>query len=152
MAPGGFRTLESRPFQIVRRRSDRIPSFGKETWREFLFSFQPFKRSTLRKGGHRQPQLRAPVPSRPAAPTPDPRIRFDRIASAPKHNTEGQVLGADQMPQRGAKLTFVSAEITGGGRQPVRADGQGRFRTTLAAGTGLIYVEDGSAKLVCQGR
>src|SRR5579871_3596100 len=38
--------------------SDRIPPFGKETRREFLYWFQPFLRPTLREAGHVSEQTR----------------------------------------------------------------------------------------------
>jgi hypothetical protein len=94
----------------------------------------------------RQPRLQAPVPVQPATPT---RVRFDRITSAPRHNTQGQVLRTDRIPQGGAKLLFVSADQRGA-RQNVTADGRGQFQTTLATGTWLIYVQDGSGRLVYQ--
>jgi hypothetical protein len=96
---------------------------------------------------YRQPRLQAPVPVRPV--TPNPRIRLDRITSAPKHNTEGQVVRGDRAPQAGIKVIFVGADAQGG-RQSLTTDGTGHFQTTLAAGNWLVYTQDAAGKLVYQ--
>jgi hypothetical protein len=98
---------------------------------------------------YRQPRLQAPVPAQPAAPTPKPNVRFDRITSAPHHNTEGQVLRADRQPQAGVKVIFVCADEKGG-RQSLTTDDSGRFQTTLAAGNWLVYTQDAAGQLVYQ--
>ncbi|HTU90314.1 MAG TPA: hypothetical protein VMF69_09590 [Gemmataceae bacterium] len=98
---------------------------------------------------YRQPRLQAPVPAQPAAPAPNPRVRFDRITSTPRHNTEGQVVRADRLPQAGIKVIFVCADEQGG-RQSATTDGSGRFQTTLTAGNWLIYTQDAAGRLVYQ--
>src|SRR5579875_3396233 len=98
---------------------------------------------------YRQPRLQAPVPVPPAAPTPKPRVRFDRITSAPKHNTEGQVVRPDRQPQAGVKVIFVCADAQGG-RQALTTDSSGHFQTTLAAGNWLVYTQDAAGRLVYQ--
>jgi hypothetical protein len=99
---------------------------------------------------YRQPRLQAPAPSQLAAPSPTPpRVRLDRIASTPRHNTEGQVVRADRLPQAGIKVIFVCADEQGG-RQSLTTDGAGHFRTTLAAGNWLVYTQDASGRLVLQ--
>jgi len=95
---------------------------------------------------YRQPRLQAPIPVQPAAPA---RVRFDRITSAPRYNTQGQVMRADRVAQGGAQVLFVNADQNGL-RQTVTADARGRFQTTLATGTWLIYVQDGLGRLVYQ--
>ena len=98
---------------------------------------------------YRQPRLQAPVPTQPVAPAPNPSIRFDRITSTPRHNTEGQVVRADRQPQAGIKVIFVCADDKGG-RQSLTTDGSGRFRTTLTAGNWLVYTQDAAGRLVYQ--
>jgi len=96
----------------------------------------------------RQPKLGSPQPFAPvpvATPEP-PRVRIDRIASLPKANLEGNVVKAtDKTPLSGAKLLFVSADRQGT-QQTLTADGEGRFRTTLASGGWLVYVQDGEGR------
>ena len=96
---------------------------------------------------YRQPQLQAPVPVQPAVPTP--RVRYDRITSMPRHNTEGKVVRADRLPQAQTQVIFVCADDRGG-RQTVTTDNAGRFRTTLAAGNWLIYTQDAAGRLQYQ--
>ena len=98
---------------------------------------------------YRQPRLQAPVPTKPVTPAPSPRVRLDRITSAPRHNTEGQVVRADRQPQAGIKVIFVGADAQGG-RESLTTDGSGRFQTTLAAGNWLVYTQDGEGRLVYQ--
>lgn len=87
----------------------------------------------------RQPRLGAPIPT-PAAPAP--KVHLDRIAYLPDHNVEGQVVRADdRTPRASARLLFVNAERDGD-QQTVTTDGQGRFQTTLAKGTWLVYVRN----------
>jgi hypothetical protein len=97
----------------------------------------------------RQPQLQAPVPTGPSAPATAPRVRFDRITAAPRHNTEGQVVRADRLPQSRAKVVFVCADDKGG-REAVTTDDWGRFRVNLASGNWLIYTQDATGRLVYQ--
>lgn len=98
----------------------------------------------------RQPQLRAPEPAvRPTAPTRDPRVRFDRITADPKPNAAGQVVRADRVPRKSAQVLFVNAERSGD-RRTITTDHWGRFQTTLADGTWLVYVPDASGRLVYQ--
>ena len=97
----------------------------------------------------RQPQLRAPVPAQPATPNTGARIRLDRITAAPRHNTEGQVVGSDRTPQGRAQVLFVNADRKGD-RQTVTADHWGRFQAKLASGTWLIYVKEPSGRLSYQ--
>lgn len=98
---------------------------------------------------YRQPQLQAPIPARPVSPAPKSSVRFDRITSTPRHNTEGQVVRADRQPQAGIKVIFVCADQQGG-RQSLTTDGSGRFQTTLGAGNWLIYTQDANGRLVYQ--
>ncbi len=98
---------------------------------------------------YRQPQLQAPVPAQSTTPVQNPRLRFDRITTAPSHNTKGQVVGADRIPQSKAQVLFVSADKKGV-RHTIKADDWGRFQTTLESGTWLIYVQDPSGRLVYQ--
>jgi hypothetical protein len=100
---------------------------------------------------YRQPRLQAPVPAQPTAPTQQPRLRFDRITSAPRHNTEGQVVRADRQPHAGMKVIFVCADDKGG-RQSLTTDNAGRFQTTLTVGNWLIYTQDADGRLVYQQR
>jgi hypothetical protein len=95
------------------------------------------------------PRLQAPVPAQPFAPAPGANIRFDHITSAPQHNTEGQVVRADQKPLPGIRVIFVCADEQGG-RQSLTTDGSGRFHTTLAAGNWLVYTQDAAGRLVYQ--
>lgn len=98
----------------------------------------------------RQPRLQAPVQAQPTAPAPrSPQVRFDRITSTPRHNAEGQVVRSDRQPQAGMRVIFVGADEQGG-RQTLTTDGAGRFRTTLASGTWIIYTQDGDGRLVYQ--
>ena len=55
------------------------------------------------------------------------------------------VKAADRTPHAGAKVLFVSAERQGA-QQSVTADGDGRFRTSLASGGWLVYVQDGDGR------
>jgi hypothetical protein len=98
---------------------------------------------------YRQPRLQSPVPARPAAPAPNPRVRLDRITSTPRHNTEGQVLRGDRLPQAGIKVIFVCADQQGG-RQSLTTDDSGRFRTTLTPGNWLVYTQDNAGRLMYQ--
>ncbi len=96
----------------------------------------------------RQPQLGSPQPFAPApVATPEPpQVRIDRIASLPKTNLEGNVVkAADRTPLSGAKVLLVSADRQGT-QQSATADGEGRFRATLAAGDWLVYVQDGEGR------
>ena len=96
----------------------------------------------------RQPRLGSPqpLPSAPVASPEPPRVRIDRIASLPKSSLQGNVVNsADRTPHSGAKLLFVSADRQGV-QQSVTADGNGRFRTTLASGDWLVYVQDGQGR------
>ena len=75
-------------------------------------------------------------------------MRIDHIASLPKPNVEGQVVkAADKRRTPGRKLLFVSADRQGD-QQSVTADGDGRFRTTLASGGWLVYVQDDDGRPV----
>ena len=98
---------------------------------------------------YRQPRLQAPVPVQPAAPATNPSVRFERITSTPRHNTQGQVVRSDRMPQAGSKVIFIRADEQGG-RQSLTTDDSGRFQTTLAAGNWLIYTQNASGRLVYQ--
>jgi hypothetical protein len=98
---------------------------------------------------YRQPRLQAPVAVPPTNPAQNPKLRFERITAAPKHNTQGQVVGVDRIPQGKAQVLFVS-EDRKGVRHTITADDWGRFQTTLDAGTWLIYVQDPSGRLVYQ--
>jgi hypothetical protein len=98
---------------------------------------------------YRQPRLQAPLPAQSTTPAQNPKLRFDRITSAPKYNTKGQVVGADRIPQGKAQVLFVSADKTGV-RHSITADDWGRFQTTLDSGTWLVYVQDPSGRLVYQ--
>jgi hypothetical protein len=98
---------------------------------------------------YRQPQLQAPVPSRPTTPATAPRVRFDRITAAPRHNTEGQVVRADRLPQAHTKVVFVCADDKGG-REAVTTDPWGNFSVNLASGNWLIYTQDTTGRLVYQ--
>jgi hypothetical protein len=97
----------------------------------------------------RAPQLQAPVPAQPAAPTPSPRLRYDRITSLPRHSTEGQVLRADRQPLARAQVVFFRADEEAG-RQTVTADEAGRFQAKLAAGNWLVYTRNASGRLMYQ--
>jgi hypothetical protein len=95
-----------------------------------------------------KPQLQAPVPVQPAAPTPRP--RYDRITSIPRaNNAEGQVLRSDRRPQARMKVVFFRADEQAG-RQTVTTDDAGRFQTTLAAGNWLVYTQDATGRLTYQ--
>ena len=100
----------------------------------------------------RQPKLGTPQPLPPAPiQTPEPpkaAVRIDRIASLSDANLEGQVVkAADRTPHAGAKLLFVSAERQGA-QQSLTADAEGRFRTSLAVGGWLVYVQDADGRPV----
>jgi hypothetical protein len=89
----------------------------------------------------RQPRLGVPG-SPPAAPANQPKVHIDRIAYLPDHNVAGQIVRAeDRAPKAGARLLFVNADRDGD-QQSVTSDGQGRFQTTLAKGTWLVYVRN----------
>jgi hypothetical protein len=96
----------------------------------------------------RQPQLQGPVPAQSGTVTPPPAVRIDRIAGLTS-NTQGQVIRTDRWPQAGAQVLFVNTSQQGG-RKTVTADAQGRFQTSLVAGSWLIYVQDGSGRLTYQ--
>jgi hypothetical protein len=99
----------------------------------------------------RPPQLQGPVPAYPSAPPSaptqaPPKVRLERIVAIPGHNVEGQVVSADR-PRAGARILFVSADPQRT-QQTATADGAGEFRTTLASGNWLVYVEDAEGKAV----
>lgn len=96
---------------------------------------------------YRQPRLQAPVPAQPAAPSPQTRVRFERIAALPQPNTEGQVVRADRRPQGRVQVLFVSTDPKAM-RQAVTTDDRGRFQTLLPAGTWRVYVQDATGQLV----
>jgi hypothetical protein len=79
----------------------------------------------------------------PAAPADSPpKVRIDRIAALPAPNLEGRVVAdRDRNPHAGARLLFVSADRQGA-QQTATADGDGRFRTSLASGAWLVYVRN----------
>src|SRR5207302_1281738 len=81
-------------------------------------------------------------PQPPAPPAAPPSVRLDasRIAAAPALNLQGEVVGLDRRPQAGATVLFVNASQPST-RQTATADGAGRFRTTLAPGRWLVYLE-----------
>ena len=98
---------------------------------------------------YRQPRLQAPVPVQPTAPAQNARIRFDRITSTTRHNTQGQVVRVDRLPQARTKVVFICADEQGG-RQSLTTDDSGRFQTTLVAGNWLIYTQNATGRLVYQ--
>lgn len=99
---------------------------------------------------YRQPRLQAPVPVKPRTPAQKPpRLRFERITSTPRPNTEGRVLRADRRPQTRTKVIFICADKQGV-RRSLTTDDSGRFRTTLTAGNWLIYTQNASGRLVYQ--
>jgi hypothetical protein len=85
-----------------------------------------------------RPQPRQAQPT-PAAP---PAVRLDasRIAAAPGHNLQGEVVGLDQRPQAGARVLFVNAAKPST-RQTATADGAGHFQATLAPGQWFVYLD-----------
>ena len=96
-----------------------------------------------------QPRLGSPRPDQPApaqTPEPPPAVRIDRIASHSGASVEGRVVkSSDRTPHAGAKLLFVSADRQGA-QESVTADGEGRFRTSLASGGWLVYVQDADGR------
>jgi hypothetical protein len=91
----------------------------------------------------RQPQLKGPLTLPAASPSqPPPQVHIDRIAALPGPNLEGQVVASrDRAPHAGARVLFVSADRQGP-QQSVTADSDGRFQTSLAAGSWLVYVRN----------
>ena len=68
----------------------------------------------------------------------------------PKALDQGRVVkSADNSPEGGARLLFVSAERQGA-QQSVTADGDGRFQAALASGGWLVYVKDADGRPVFQ--
>ena len=99
-----------------------------------------------------QPRLGSPRPTAGPGPGPIPGAatgrphRPHRLALGP--SVEGQVVkAADRTPHAGAKLLFVSADRQGA-QESVTADVEGRFRTTLASGGWLVYVQDADGRPV----
>jgi hypothetical protein len=101
---------------------------------------------------YRQPQLRGPIPTQPAAPAPakPPSVRLEFIAEASNPNLEGEVVKADK-PHPGARVTFVFADRQGV-RQTATTDNDGRFGVTLDAGEWLVYVHDEAGEPVYKGK
>jgi hypothetical protein len=96
---------------------------------------------------NRQPQLQGPVPVQPTTPA-GPGRRWDRITrGAGKPAVEGQVVSRDRLPQAGAHVLFIHADQRET-RQGVTTDATGRFQLTLTSGNWLVYVQDGSGRLV----
>jgi len=91
-------------------------------------------------------QLTPPAPpARPAAP---PTVRLDRIVSIPQpagDKLEGQVVQLDNAPRAGTQLTFVNVSRQED-RQPVTADGTGKFQVNLASGKWLVYLTGADGK------
>jgi hypothetical protein len=85
------------------------------------------------------PQTSAPA-RRPAPVAP---WRPDQIASRGSTVT-GTIVRADNRPQPGARVRFVSANGTEAA--PVTADAAGRFQVALASGAWKIVTDDGSGQ------
>ncbi|MCS6850078.1 MAG: carboxypeptidase-like regulatory domain-containing protein [Gemmataceae bacterium] len=83
---------------------------------------------------NRPPMLPPPAP-------PPPAVRLDRIVMLPERRAqvEGQVVREDRSPKAGAQVMFVSMDRQGP-QQTVTADADGKFRTSLASGSWLVYV------------
>src|SRR5205823_821415 len=94
----------------------------------------------INENSYRQPQLGPPTFLPPASkPATEPsRVRFDKVASLVKHNVEGEVLGANRVPRSNARVLFVHADRPNI-EEEINADGAGRFRTSLGAGSWLVY-------------
>jgi hypothetical protein len=97
----------------------------------------------------RQPRLQAPLPVQNPTAVPPANVRIDRIAAAPDHNVQGQVVNTDKAPRAGARVMFVSADRQRTQRN-VTADDDGKFRVTLASGGWLVYVHGPDGKLEFQ--
>jgi hypothetical protein len=98
-----------------------------------------------------------PQATRPAVPVqPDPRVRLDRIVSAPVTHVEGRIVRNDNAPRANVRLVFIS-NAGRGAQYPVTANDAGRFRITLTSGTWAVYAStpDGrqvfASKIAVQG-
>jgi hypothetical protein len=87
---------------------------------------------------------------KPITPVVAPSVKLDRVVALPREaNVEGQVVRADNQPRPGADVLFINADPKGG-QQQVTADGAGRFRASLAAGSWWVYVHGSDGKPVFQ--
>jgi hypothetical protein len=96
---------------------------------------------------YRPPQLQGPVPVPQGTPSQQPKVRLDRITSLPDANVHGQLVGAGQVPQGGARILFVSEEQQRDHRTAT-TDAGGRFQLTLGNGNWLVYVPGADGRLV----
>jgi hypothetical protein len=97
---------------------------------------------------YRPPQLQGPMPLPQGQPTQQqPKVRLERITSLPDANVHGQLVGAGQAPQGGARILFVSEEQQRDHRTAT-TDGAGNFQLTLGNGNWLVYVPGADGRLV----
>jgi hypothetical protein len=88
----------------------------------------------------RQPPLSNPPPVDPQRQvTPPPPVRLERIVLGTESTLEGQVVRLDNAPRAGARLLFVSANLSGP-RHEVTANATGRFHVALASGSWNVFV------------
>lgn len=103
-------------------------------WDQF---YPPINKVTPTPGTSWQPQLGSPIPvDQPS--TPQPPVKFDRIAVNGNSQVEGQVVSNDQSPKANAKVMFVNA--SSGKRINVSANSAGRFNIDLLPGSWHVYL------------
>lgn len=95
---------------------------------------------------YRQAPPRLP-PMQGVPALPPPRVRLDRVVSAPSAEIQGQVVRADHSARGGARLVFVGLDQRDA-HQAITADQSGQFRVTLASGGWFVYVQNADGKSV----
>ena len=118
----------------------KSPGFGveKPMWDRY---YPPMEKAPEIRGSTSgfQPQLFAPTPaSKPQLPSPQPPVKFDRIAVGPDSHVEGQIVRSDNSPKPNAKVLFINAST--GKRQTITANTAGRFQADLPAGSWHVYL------------
>lgn len=140
----------SSPPNVSEFRSPPVPAPGVSESRELTpnSSSRPFDPYAAPKSFAPQtdatPRLGAPAP-------PAPRLRPERIVSAPRYNVAGEVVRADESGESGARLLFRRVDRPEES-ETVKADAKGRFRATLASGTWEVLTQSPEGRLVSHTR
>ena len=95
---------------------------------------------------HRAPTSPSPsVP--PAGPSGVAKVRLDKIVSLPKTNVQGEVLGAQRLPQKNSRVLFISADRARTQEETV-TDETGNFQVKLTSGNWLVYTHGADGRPV----